>query len=242
MQDPSADTEWNDALRKFDILPPKPSAPENEATITEADVIKLVEDTINQKTTTKAFEDMTLEELDACEDEEDERILLEYRRKRIQQIRSEQEKSKFGELREITGVDYINEVTKAGDGVWVVLHLYQHGVQQCNLLNRHLSVLAAKFPKTKFLKSISTLCISNYPDRNMPTIFLYFEGVMKKQMVGPSSCGGVNATVEEVEWLLHEAGAIVSDLEEPPKKEIKDVLFSSLNGSAQNDEHDDNDW
>ena len=31
---------------------------------------------------------------------------------------------RFGEVREITAVDYVNEVNKAGDDIFVVLHLY----------------------------------------------------------------------------------------------------------------------
>lgn len=35
--------------------------------------------------------------------------------------------SQFGEVREISGQDYIQEVTKAGNDIYVVLHLYQPG-------------------------------------------------------------------------------------------------------------------
>ena len=34
----------------------------------------------------------------------------------------------------------------------------------CELLNQHLTALARKFPETKFIKSISTTCIPNFPD------------------------------------------------------------------------------
>jgi len=44
------------------------------------------------------------------------------------------------------------------------------------------------------LKSVSHLCIPNYPDKNLPTIFVYFEGDMKKQFVGPLAFGGMNLT------------------------------------------------
>lgn len=47
-----------------------------------------------------------------------------------------------------------------------------------------MSVLAAKYPTVKFLKSISTTCIPNFPDKNLPTIFIYSEGEMKKQLIG----------------------------------------------------------
>lgn len=36
-------------------------------------------------------------------------------------------KNVFGEVVEISGQDYIKEVNKAGDGIWVVLSLYKQG-------------------------------------------------------------------------------------------------------------------
>lgn len=66
----------------------------------------------------------------------------------------------------------------------------------CSLINQHLSTLARKFPQTKFIKSISTTCIANYPDHNLPTIFVYFEGEMKAQFIGPLVFGGMNLKVE----------------------------------------------
>ena len=36
------------------------------------------------------------------------------------------------------------------------------------------------------------MCIPNYPDKNLPTIFVYHEGDMKKQFVGPIALGGMN--------------------------------------------------
>lgn len=71
----------------------------------------------------------------------------------------------------------------------------------CTLINQHLSTLARKFPQTKFLKSISTTCIPNYPDRNLPTIFIYFEGQMKAQFIGPLVFGGMNLKVDGKESL-----------------------------------------
>lgn len=37
------------------------------------------------------------------------------------------QKKKFGEVLEISGVDYVQEINKAGEGIWVVLHLYKQG-------------------------------------------------------------------------------------------------------------------
>lgn len=73
------------------------------------------------------MEDKTLDELDELEDEEDERVLQEYRRKRIAEMQELANKSKFGEVREISAQDYVQEVNKAGENICVVLHLYKSG-------------------------------------------------------------------------------------------------------------------
>jgi len=71
----------------------------------------------------------------------------------------------------------------------------------CTLINQHLSRLAAKFPQVKFLKSISTTCIPNYPDKNVPTIFIYKDGEMTDQWIGAIQLGGMNLT-QDSEFLV----------------------------------------
>lgn len=61
-----------------------------------------------------------------------------------------------------------------------------------------------KFPATKFIKSISTVCIPNYPDKNVPTIFVYYEGEMKKQFIGPIALRGMNLTYEGMSYMYIE--------------------------------------
>ncbi|XP_056145235.1 phosducin-like protein 3 [Lampris incognitus] len=224
MQDPNEDTEWNDILRKKGILPPKEVPKEDEEE----------ELAFQQQSVVKTYESMTLDELDENEDEfneEDEAAVEMYRQKRLAEWKAAQIKNVFGEVAEISGQDYVNEVTKAGDGIWVVLHLYKQGIPLCTLINQHLSKLARKFPQAKFLKSISTTCIANYPDRNLPTIFVYFEGEMKAQFIGPLVFGGMNLKVEELEWRLAESGAVKTDLEENPRKQVEDKLMTSIRSS-----------
>ncbi|OBS66221.1 hypothetical protein A6R68_05239 [Neotoma lepida] len=230
MQDPNADTEWNDILRKKGILPPKESLKELEEEEAEKEEQQLL-----QQSVVKTYEDMTLEELEENEDEfneEDERAIEMYRQQRLAEWKAAQLKNKFGEVLEISGKDYVQEVTRAGEGLWVILHLYKQGIPLCSLINQHLSGLARKFPDVKFIKAISTTCIPNYPDRNLPTIFVYLEGDIKAQFIGPLVFGGMNLTRDELEWKLSESGAIKTDLEANPKKPIEDVLLSSVRGSV----------
>lgn len=70
---------------------------------------------------------MDMDEIDELEDSEDEAVIQEWRQKRINEMKELVSKSKYGTVREISGIDYIPEVNKAGEGVWVVLHLYKQG-------------------------------------------------------------------------------------------------------------------
>ncbi len=49
------------------------------------------------------------------------------RKQRLAQIKQYQQAARFGEMMEITAVDYVQEVNKAGEGIWVVLYLYKTG-------------------------------------------------------------------------------------------------------------------
>lgn len=263
MQDPNEDTEWNDVLRAKGIIPDKPK----EKEVSEEQIVEMLEKTIKERSggessflsgehcpdmivpffvvAVKDKEEMTLDELDELEDEEEERVLEMYRRQRMAEIKATQERSKYGEVREITGEDYVKEVNQAGDGVHVVLHLYRQGLPLCALINQHLSQLAVKFPTVKFLKAISTTCIPNYPDHNLPTIFVYFEGNLKSQLVGPMAFRGTSMKLEEMEYILGNTGAIDTPIKKDPKPAVKDVMMSSLrNGANANDDDDssDNDW
>ena len=121
-------------------------------------------------------------------------------------------------------------MNKAGDDVWVVLHLYKDGIHLCNLINHHFQSLARKFPATKFLKSVSTTTIPNYPDKNLPTIFVYHEGNMKAQIIGPKTFSP-NLTSEQLEWCFKEIGAVASTMEENPVKETFDHISGSIRSS-----------
>lgn len=75
----------------------------------------------------KHLADLDLDGLDELEDSEDEAVLEQYRLKRIAELKRLSEKPKFGDVKEVSGQDYVQEVNKAGDNIWVVIHLYKHG-------------------------------------------------------------------------------------------------------------------
>ena len=46
----------------------------------------------------------------------------------------------------------------------------------------------------------------------------------------------------ELEWKLSVVGALKTDLEEPPKKQISDAMDRAMKQNTINDSDDDNDW
>lgn len=175
-----------------------------------------------------------MDELDELEDSEDEAVLQDYRNKRIAELKALAAKAKFGSVREITGEEYVNEVNKAGDDIYVVLHLYARGVPFCAVINQYLNELAGKYPSVKFIRSIAHTCIPNFPDKNVPTIFVYYNGQMKKQFLGPLELRSPNCTREELEFMLGTTGCIQTDIKDDPRPVVRDVLFRDL--------ADHNDW
>ncbi|CAL1538711.1 unnamed protein product [Lymnaea stagnalis] len=240
MQNPDEDTQWNDALRRHNIIPQK----EKEKEFTEDDIVNLLEQTVESIQKGKGLAELTLDELNDKEDdidEDDERIFEEYRRQRLAELKAAQANARFGDVVEISKADYVTQVNNAGEGIWVVLHVYKDGIPICKLINNYLTNLARNFPQTKFLKSVSSVCIPNYPDKNLPTIFVYFEGDLKKQWIGPFSFGGMNLKQDELEWMLAQTGAIQSDIEKPEKPEIEDVMTSAIRQSRIDNKDSDDD-
>ena len=50
-----------------------------------------------------------------------------HRRKRMAEMMDKQNRAKFGTVQEITKSDWVREVNEAGEGVWVVIHVYKQG-------------------------------------------------------------------------------------------------------------------
>ncbi|CAN0047435.1 unnamed protein product [Bubo scandiacus] len=217
-QDPNEDTEWNDILRDFGVLSPKEKLKDE----IEETVLHL------QK---EAEGKMNLEELKEAEDDFDEadrKAIQMYREQHLQEWKCLQRRQKYGKLREICGEQDVKEVTNAPEDVWVIIHLYQSSIPVCLLVNEHLSLLAKNFPEVKFLKAIVNSCILNYHDRCLPIILVYKTGEIKGRFVGVAEWGGIYLEVEELEWKLAEVGAIETNLEENPKKDIMNMIALSV--------------
>ncbi|XP_057436711.1 uncharacterized protein LOC130729098 [Lotus japonicus] len=199
-----ASTQWDDIQRKLGNLPPKPPAfkppPFNPAA--DPDTLPKDKDWLDSK---------TQDELEDLEDDlDDDRFLQEYRKKRLAEIQETAKVLRFGSVTPISGSDFIREVSQAPSDVWVVVILYKEGIPECVLLMQSIEELAARYPATKFVKIISTDCIPNYPDRNLPTLLVYNNGAVKGNYVGLHSFGR-RCTPEGVALVLCQSDPVLND-------------------------------
>lgn len=121
----------------------------------------------------------------------DDNFLELYRQQRIDQLRQDQVRNRFGDVRNITKDQWVHEVTDASKtGCVVVVHLYQDSVVECSLVDEAMTELAAKFQYVKFVRIKSTSAVEKWPDSNLPTIFVYREGELAEQMLTLKSLYG----------------------------------------------------
>ncbi|PLN75444.1 thioredoxin-like protein, partial [Aspergillus taichungensis] len=182
--DPTEDTEWNDILRQKGIIPEKPQDP--EPLIQEA----LVE--AERKAYENRLEDKDLDELDELEDEEDEAFLEQYRQKRFAELSTLQKTSVHNQVYPLQKVDYGREVTEASSKTFVLVNLTSSASQnvESRLLTELWRQLAQKYGDLKFCQIRADMCIEGYPDRNTPTILVYKDGEIRKQLVTLRELGG----------------------------------------------------
>lgn len=60
----------------------------------------------------------------------------------------------------------------------------KNSIPESQLMSQHLTRIAAAYPSTKFVSIRGDMCIANYPDKNIPTLLIYRNGNLIKQVIG----------------------------------------------------------
>lgn len=202
------------------------------------------------------LEGKDLDELDELEDDEDDEFLEAYRQKRMAELSAVQKKSIHGSVYPLAKPDYQREVTEASNNGPVLVNLTssQGGT---NVESRVLSELwkqaASEYGDVKFCEMRASQAIENYPERNCPTILVYRNGDIVKQVVTLALVGGVRMSMLDLDKILVEVGALKDNDMRVLKRrrEAEDAeeerLASGSKGikdskPAANDSDDDDDW
>ncbi|GFZ45943.1 hypothetical protein JCM24511_03676 [Saitozyma sp. JCM 24511] len=245
MVNPNEDTEFNDALRAHGILPPKPPSRSPSPDIphlTHADITQTIAATADAQQLSLLLEDEQL-------DSEDEAVFEDYRRRRLEEMRKEGKRGRFGTMEPLAREDFVRQVTEGskevqpgeevdpqdqGDeeegqkggrrlrGTGVVVFLYKDSVPLSQHLRPLLVRLSAAHPSTKFLSIPASLCIPNYPDKNVPTLLVYRNGEITGNVVAGLGLRGMKTTVRDLETLLLRLQAL-----EKPSPALRDTRRGS---------------
>ncbi|KAI5364736.1 Putative phosducin, thioredoxin-like domain, Thioredoxin-like superfamily [Septoria linicola] len=239
VDDPDADTEWNDILRSKGIIPEKePSpTPQIEAALLQA----------RELAHENRLEGKDLDELDELEDDEDEAFLDQYRQKRMAEMAELQQTSVFNQVYPVQKPEWSKEVTDASKEAWVfVLLTSSSGTNiESQLMIELWRGLASKFGDIKFCQIQGNLCIEGYPDKNTPTVLVYKDTEIKRQIVTLRELNGDKTSEADMEKLLTGLGAVKYGDSRLRKREEEeeDRPYRSIRQSDKKiADDDDSDW
>jgi hypothetical protein len=105
--------------------------------------------------------------------------------------------SVYNQVYHLQKPDYSRDVTEASQKafVFVLLTSSQGTNTESRILIEIWRELAQRFGDVKFCQMRAELCIEGYPDKNTPTVLVYREGDIRRQIVTLGELGGVRTGV-----------------------------------------------
>jgi hypothetical protein len=152
-----------------------------------------------------------------------------------------QKKSVYGQVFPLQKPDYSRDVTEESSKAFVLVNLTSSlGTNvESRVLTELWRQLAVKFGDIKFCEIRANLCIEGYPERNTPTILIYKDGEIKKQLVTLQQLNGPRTNQRDIERVLAEVGAVAENDVRLKRKGSDE----GLNAKKENDAiDDDDDW
>jgi hypothetical protein len=169
----------------------------------------------------------------------------------MQEMNSLASKSIHGKVYPIAKPDYSREITEASKEFSVLLHLSSgsHGNVESRLLSGLFRQAAQKYPEVKFCEMIASMCIENYPEKNCPTILVYKEGDLSKNLIKLGEMRGTETRLPDFERWMVEQGVIKPGDLRLRNKEEEDEEQGRLGGIKSSkykakieEDGDDSDW
>lgn len=191
------------------------------------------------------LEGKDMDELAELEDEEDDDFLESYRQKRMAELSTIKVASVYNQVYHLQKPDYSKEVTEESKKahVLVLLTSSQGTNTESRVLIEIWREVSKKFGDVKFCQMRADLCIEGYPDRNTPTVLIYKDGDIKKQIVTLAQLNGPRTSVQDLEKLLVDVGAVkLGDSRLQKKKDESDMNTSKIRQGKTTADDDDSDW
>lgn len=188
-------------------------------------------------------------------------LTLSDSQKRLAELHTLQKTSNFNQVYPLQKVDYGREVTEASKEAFVLVNLTSQGANvESRVLTELWRQLASKFGDIKFCEIRADMCIEGYPERNTPTILVYKDTEIRRQLVTLRELKGVRTKLEgdysllihihlggfrltlwiDLEQLLIEIGAL-KESDVRLKKHADEDDYTSKNDDLNVEDYDD-DW
>jgi hypothetical protein len=140
---------------------------------------------------------------------EDDEFLDRYRQQRLDELKEEKSKLKgetveFGEVVLISRDEWNRHVNEDSMKHWVVVCLTSSDTERTGRVEQAVRQLAGDYRMTKFILIPSRSAIPNWPDSNLPSIFLYRHGKMQSELLRLSP----ETNVDELEETLRDSGVL----------------------------------
>lgn len=190
----AATTEWDDALMKRGIRTHEQAMIAKGASPAEASrLTQLKEGTDTNRETEWDTGKQSPDEGDESDDEDflDDDFLVQYRQQRLHELQSEQSaKTKkgtnFGAVIPISRSEWtreVNEASQENGGIWVIVCLTTSDTERTGAVEHAVRELAFVCTKLKFVSIPSHHAIPNWPESNLPSLFLYRNGTMQHELL-----------------------------------------------------------
>jgi len=152
-----------------------------------------------------------------------------------------QKKSVYGQVFPLQKPDYSRDVTEESSRAFVLVNLTSSlGTNvESRVLTELWRQMAVKFGDVKFCEIRADLCIEGYPERNTPTVLIYKDGEIKRQIVTLKHLNGPRTNQQDIERVLLEVGAVAENDVRLRHKGSDEGLNAKKEVDA---EDDDDDW
>ncbi|KAJ3151406.1 hypothetical protein HDU86_006106 [Geranomyces michiganensis] len=117
------------------------------------------------------------EEEDIDEEDEDAAYLASYRAKRLAQLANTANAPRFGSVISLDSSDaYLHAIDDAPPSTLVIIHLYDHRIEPCRLVDALLTQLASRRPAVKFCRIEAGVADETFDRIALPTLIAYRAG------------------------------------------------------------------
>ncbi|KAM5146396.1 phosducin-like protein isoform 1-T2 [Mantella aurantiaca] len=162
------------------------------------------------------------ETLQGKNEEDDEEFLQQYRKQRIEEMRSQLCHSQlFKVVFDITSrEEFLDIIDKEQEKILVIILIYEDDVAGAEAANGSIICLAAEYPGVKFCRVKSTLLgtSSKFTEKALPALLVYRAGLLMGNFVRITDQLGDDFFAVDLEAYLHEHGYL------PEKDQTRSVI------------------